>query len=138
VTQANTGDPAEVCQAFGIIFGLLDRIDEGEDAIIFFADEAGAWQVGVEWDTVLPPWFRVLSATSGPEEYGQRIVALLTHHYGHGSGRMLALARRIATPQQRQVFPEAKAPATRRQTPSRAPSSPARAKPSTGPRRTGR
>jgi hypothetical protein len=133
VTQAKTGDPAEVCQAFGIIFGLLDRIDEGHDAILFFADEAGAWQVDVHWEQVLPPWFRVLSATAGSEEYGQRIVGLLTHHYGQGSARMLALARRIATPQQRQLFPEAKAPATRRRTPSPAP-----ARPSTGPRRTGR
>src|SRR5712671_4506647 len=96
VTQAKTGEPAEVCQGFGIIFGLLDRIDEGHDAIIFFADEAGAWQVDVPWETVLPPWFRVLSAMAGSEEYGPRIVGLLTHHHGQGSARMLALARRIA------------------------------------------
>lgn len=132
VTQAKTGDPAEVCQAFGIIFGLLDRLDEGDDAIIFFADEAGAWQVEVHWEQVLPPWFRVLSATAGSEQYGSRIVDLLTHHYGQGSARMLALARRIAMPQQRQMFPEAKAPAARRRTPSRAP------RPSTGPKGTGR
>jgi hypothetical protein len=138
VAQAKTADPAEVCQAFGILFGLLDRLDEGQENIIFFADEAGAWQVGVDWDRVLPRWFKVLSETAGSEEYGQRIVGLLKDHYGQGSARMLALARRIATPQQREVFPEAEAPATLRRTPSRAPASPARAKPSTGHRRTGR
>jgi hypothetical protein len=138
VTQAKTGDPAEVCHAFGIIFGLLDRIDEGQDTIIFFADEAGSWQVDVPWEQVLPAWFRVLAATAGSEEYGQRIVALLTHHYGQGSGRMLALARRIATPQQRQAFPQAEPPAPRRRTASRASTSPARARPSTGSKRTGR
>ena len=42
VEQAKTADPAEVCQAFDIIFGLLDRIDECREDIIFFADEAGS------------------------------------------------------------------------------------------------
>ncbi len=43
------GDPAEAREAFELLFGLLRRIDEGEDDIIFFADEAGSWQVGVDW-----------------------------------------------------------------------------------------
>ncbi len=138
VEQAKTADPAEVCQAFGIIFGLLDRIDECREDIIFFADEAGAWQVGVHWEKVLPPWFKVLSASAEPEEYGQRIVGLLKHHYRHGTARMLALARKIATSLQRQVFPEAEPPGTSRPTPSRALASPARSRPSTGHRRAGR
>ena len=36
-------------QRIDIELGLLDRIDEGWE-IIFFADEAGAWQVGVHWE----------------------------------------------------------------------------------------
>ncbi|MBI1875842.1 MAG: hypothetical protein HYS05_18420 [Acidobacteria bacterium] len=104
VEQAKTADPAELCQAFGILFGLLDRIDDGREDIIFFADEAGAWQVGVDWEKVLPPWFNVLSATADPEEYGRRIVGLLKHHYAYGSARMLAVARKIATPEQRQAL----------------------------------
>lgn len=114
VEQAKTADPAEVCQAFGIIFGLLDRIDECREDIIFFADEAGAWQVGVHWEKVLPPWFKVLSATAAPEEYGPRIIGLLKHHYGHGSARMLGVARKIASPAQRQALPKPEAPATPR------------------------
>ena len=57
--QTRKSPPADVRQAFDIIFDLLDRIDEGRE-IVFFADEAGAWQVGVHWEKVLPPWFRVL------------------------------------------------------------------------------
>jgi hypothetical protein len=30
---------------------------------------------------VLPPWLKVLSATAEPQEYAQRIVGLLKHHY---------------------------------------------------------
>jgi len=51
------GDPVDVCQAFEIIFGLLDHIDECLDDVSFFADEARSWQVGVDWNKVLPSWF---------------------------------------------------------------------------------
>jgi hypothetical protein len=112
VDEAKKGDPAEVRQAFDIIFGLLDHIDECREDIIFFADEAGAWQVGVHWEKVLPPWFKVLSATAAPEEYGQRIMSLLKHHYHHGSDKMLQLARKVATPVQRQVLTEIEEAAT--------------------------
>jgi hypothetical protein len=104
VTQARKAEPADVCRAFDIIFGLLDRIDEGRVDILFFADEAGAWQVGVDWEKVLPSWFKVLSATAGPQEYGERIVRLLEHHYGYGSAKMLAVARKMATPPQRRAL----------------------------------
>ena len=98
------GEPAEVRQAFDIIFGLLDHIDECLDDVIFFADEAGSWQVGVDWNKVLRPWFRVLSATTEPEEYAERIAALLEHHYNYGSEKMLAAAGRTATPEQRKAL----------------------------------
>jgi hypothetical protein len=111
VKQAKT-DPAEVRQAFDIIFGLLDRIDECQDDIIFFADEAGAWQVGVDWERVLPAWFKVLSATAEPEEYAQRIVGLLKQHYDYGSAKMLRVARKTATPTQRQALSKFEAAAT--------------------------
>jgi hypothetical protein len=101
VTHAQMEEPATVCQAFGIIFGLLDRLDQGRDEVVFFADEAGAWQVGIDWRTVLPAWFKVLSATAQPEEYGQRIARVLERHYSHGSAKMLGMARKIATPAQR-------------------------------------
>jgi hypothetical protein len=67
-------------EAFDVIFGLLDRIDECREDIVFFADEAGAWQVGVRCEKVLPPWLKVLSATAEPEEFAQRIVGPLKHH----------------------------------------------------------
>jgi hypothetical protein len=100
-TNEQTEEPATVCQAFDILFGLLDRLDEGRDDVVFFADEGGAWQVGVDWRTVLPAWFRVLSTTAQPEEYAQRISRVLERHYSYGSSRMLGVARKIATPAQR-------------------------------------
>ncbi len=94
-------DPREVGEAMDTLFGLLDHIDECLDDIIFFADEGGSWQVGVDWAKVLPVWFKVLSATAGPEEYAKRITSMLSRHYSYGRDKMLPIARRTATPAQR-------------------------------------
>jgi hypothetical protein len=107
VTDAKQGDPAEVRQAMDTLFCLLDRIDECRDDIIFFADEAGSWQVGVDWARVLPAWFKVLSVTAQPEEYAQRITGMLANHYNYGRDKMLTVARRLATPPQRKALASA-------------------------------
>jgi len=104
VAQGKIGHPFEVCTAFDIIFGLLDHIDECLDDVIFFADEAGSWQVGVDWEKVLPTWIRVLSTTTAPGEYAGRITALLKHHCNYASTKMLAIAHKIATSEQRQAL----------------------------------
>jgi hypothetical protein len=107
VASAKTNNPAEVRQAMDILFGLLDHIDQCLEDVIFFADEGGSWQVGVDWPKVLPVWFEVLSATAEPDEYAKRITALLSRHHQYGREKMLAIARRIATTQQRQALAEA-------------------------------
>ena len=106
VAQAEKGDSADSRQGFDILFGLLDHVDDCPDDVIFFADEGGSWQVGVDWEQVLPAWMKVLSATAAPEEYAQRIAWVLNHHHSYGSQKMLVLARRTATPEQRRAFPE--------------------------------
>ena len=106
VTNAKKSNPAEAREAMDILFGLLNHIDKGHDDVIFFADEGGSWQVGVDWDKVLPVWFKVLSATAEPEEYAERITALLSCHYSYGCDKMLAIARRTATTHQRKALAE--------------------------------
>ena len=106
VVSAKKSNPAEVREAMDVLFGLLTHIDEGHDDVIFFADEGGSWQVGVDWAKVLPVWFRVLSATVEPEEYAERITALLSCHYRYGRDKMLAIACRTATTHQRKALAE--------------------------------
>lgn len=106
VIKAKKSNPAEVREALDILFGLLNHIDKGHDDVIFFADEGGSWQVGVDWAKVLPVWFEVLSATAEPEEYAQRITALLSCHYRYGRDKMLAIARQTATAHQRKALAE--------------------------------
>jgi len=107
VAQGKKGRPFEVRTAFEIIIRLLDHIDQCLDDVIFFADEAGSWQVGIDWEKVLPAWFRALSTTATPGEYAGRITALLEHHYNYASAKILTIARKIATPEQRQALSEA-------------------------------
>ena len=106
VTNAKKGNSTEVREAMDILFGLLSHIDEGNDDVIFFADEGGSWQVGVDWARVLPAWFKVLSATARPEEFARQITDLLSRHYSYGRDQMIAIARRAATPEQRKALAE--------------------------------
>ena len=48
----------------------------------------------------------VLAATAEPEEYAERITALVSCHYNYGRDKMLAVARRTATPEQRKALAE--------------------------------
>ena len=76
-----------------ILLGLLNHMDQGHDDIIFFADEGGSWQVGVDWPKVLPVWFKVLSVTAEPEEwdrwqYRSRIRAVSESSRPHPRGML--------------------------------------------------
>lgn len=107
VAATKTGDLAETREAIETIFGLLRHIDECLDDIVFFADEAGSWQVGVDWGKVLPAWFVCLSATTAPEEYAHRVVEVVDEFAEHRRDEYLAVAVRKATPTQRKALREA-------------------------------
>jgi len=87
-----------------MIFGLLGRIDECHDDIVFFADEGGSWQVGVDWVRVLPAWFRCLSRTSGPDEFAGRAVKVVDAFERHDWEKHLANAHRLGTAAQRKAL----------------------------------
>jgi len=96
--------PVDIQQAFDIIFGLLDHIDECHDDVIFFADEGGSWQVGVDWKKVLAAYFKCLSATSAPDKYAHRVFAVIEAYDSYSKTKHLATARKLANPQQRQAL----------------------------------
>jgi hypothetical protein len=101
VSQAQNQDAR---QGFDILFDLLRHIDRDPDSIIFFADEAGSWQVGCDWRTIMPAWFRCLSATADPEQYAAEVVRSVHDLVGHDHERHIAVARRVATREQRQAL----------------------------------
>jgi hypothetical protein len=104
VAAVGKTEPAEICQAFDILFVLLDRLDEGDDDIIFFADEGGSWEVGVDWEKVLPAWFACLAATTEPDEYARCVTQAIEKHGSYRREKYLAGARKVATPAQRQAL----------------------------------
>ena len=104
VDQSAKGDPAETREAFEIIFSLLEHIDACLDDIIFFADEGGSWQVGVEWDKVFPAWFKCLAVTAEPEEYASRVVEMVDEFDDYDREKHLTAAKRIATPAQKKAL----------------------------------
>lgn len=70
-------DPAELRAAFDILLDLLRYIDEAHGDVIFFADEGGAWAIGVDFRRVFPAWFRCLARSTSPDEYARRVVEVV-------------------------------------------------------------
>ncbi len=102
--ESSKGEPEEIRQAFERLFNLLDEIDECRDDIIFFADEAGAWQVGVEWDEVLPCYFKVLARVAQPVEYAEGVIKLVKSHADYDSDKYFKLALELSKSPQQKVL----------------------------------
>ncbi len=93
------------CKALAMLIELLLEIDECKDNIIFFADEAGSWQVNVDWDKVLPVWFTCLAKTAEPTEFAKKSLSIIKHFVDHDRKKFLAIARKKATAEQRKALP---------------------------------
>lgn len=104
VMTAKKTNPSATREALEIIFGLLRHIDECLDDVVFFADEAGSWQVGVDWKTVLPVWFTCLSATTDAVEYAHRVIEVVDEFVKYDRDKFLAVAGRKASSVQRKTL----------------------------------
>ena len=93
--ESSSASAADVCRTFEILFGLLNSLDDGTGEGIFFTEEGGSWMVGVDWENVLPAWFRVLAATVAPAEYAPRVEAIIRRHCPSEQAEMLVLARSV-------------------------------------------
>ena len=102
---AGRGKHAEAREAFELIFDLLRDIDACRDDIIFFADEAGSWQVGVDWEAVLPSWLGCLAETAAtPETFAEAAIATIDELDSYDRDKHLKAARRVASPAQRKAL----------------------------------
>src|SRR5665213_2122685 len=72
VAEAPTTDPSAIRTAYELLFNLLREIDKFEKDILFFADEGGIWQFGINWQRVLPPYIHCLAKTIEPDEFKRR------------------------------------------------------------------
>lgn len=101
LAESKEAEPVEVRFAFDTLTALLRHIDEGRDDIVFFADEGGSWQVGVDWKKVFPAWFICLAKTAEPEEFARVVVDAVDHFEVRARETHLAVARKVASPEQR-------------------------------------
>jgi len=88
-------------EAFELLFGLLRHIDEGHDDVVFFADEGGSWQVGVDWRAALPAYFRCLAHSASPEDFARAVGRAIKDFADHERPRHLTAARRVASAEQK-------------------------------------
>ncbi len=103
VEMSSKVNSTEVAAAFDLIFGLLERIDEGEK-IIFFADVGGSRQVYVNWEKVFPAYFKSLALDAEPETYAERVVELVELYQKRDREKYLTTARRVATTDQKKAL----------------------------------
>jgi hypothetical protein len=116
VRAAEKGPQARVREAFELLFGLLRRIDEGNDDVIFFADEGGSWQVGVDWQTALPAYFRSLAETALPEEFAREVDQAIADFADYERPHHLTAASRVASAEQKAALRAALPTAVARRT----------------------
>ena len=104
VAATSRGHHEEARQALEILFDLLRQLDGDPDSIIFFADEAGAWQVGCDWRRIMPAWFKCLAASTGADKYAAEVVRSVQDLVGYDYAKYFAMAKRVATPEQRHAL----------------------------------
>jgi hypothetical protein len=95
---------SEAREGFDVIFDLLRRVDRCEDDIVFFADEASSWQVGVDRGEVLPAWFGCLAALADPDEYARATIGSVRDFVRSDSDRFLRKAHAAASFEQREAL----------------------------------
>jgi hypothetical protein len=88
-------------EAFELLFGLLRHIDEGHDDVVFFADEGGSWQVGVDWRAALPAYFRCLAHSTSPGDFARAVGRAIKDFADYERPRHLTAARRVASAEQK-------------------------------------
>ena len=88
---------ASVREAFEVLFRLLRRIDEAPDDVVYFADEAGSWQLGVNWQVVFPAYFRCLAEMASPEEFARTIDQMIGAFAEHERPLHLRTAHQVAS-----------------------------------------
>lgn len=104
IRAAQRGSWARTREALELLFELLRHIDEDPDSVIFFADEGGSWQVGVNWNSVLPVYFRCLAESASAEGFAQQVKQAISNLGNHERPQHLAAAHRVASAEQRNAL----------------------------------
>jgi hypothetical protein len=97
-------DASKMTSAFEVMFALLRRLEDGEDDMVFFADEGDLWRVAVDWSKVFGAYFACLAKVATPDDYARRVVRAITTLDDSNLAKHLGAARRLAAPAQRKAM----------------------------------
>ena len=100
IRAAKTAPPLAVREAFELLFELLRHIDKGNDEIIFFADEGGSRDIGVDWRLVFPAYFRCVGETASAHVFVQVVDQVIRDFADYQRPYHLQAARRVANADQ--------------------------------------
>jgi hypothetical protein len=95
------GPPSTAREAFELLFALLRRLDRDPESVVFFADEGGSWQVGVDWRAAMPAYFRCLADYTPAEHFAREVDRAIADFADYDRPKHLATARRVANAEQR-------------------------------------
>lgn len=101
VRASAKGPSSAIREAFELLFTLLRRLDRDPDSVVFFADEGGSWQVGVDWRAALPAYFRCLADGAPAELFAREVDRVIADFADYDRPKHLAAARRVANAEQR-------------------------------------
>ena len=104
IEHSEQGHHADVRTAMDLLFALLEQLDSGDNEIVFFADEGGSWQVGMDQEKVLPTYFTSLAAVVEPEVYAARVMEIIDAHGAYNAAKWLKAARKVANATQRSAL----------------------------------
>src|SRR6185312_7547307 len=76
-------DHAKAVACFERLFALIERMESGDDEIVF-ADELGSWMIPVREKDWVADYLTSLAATSTADEYAAKAIPLI-HHDGNQS-----------------------------------------------------
>lgn len=101
ISAADSGQYEVAGQTFELLFGLLRHIDECHDDVLFFADEGGSWQLGVDWRSVFAAYFPCLAKTAAAAEFASTVDQVIEDFARHDRSQYLRSAHAVANAAQR-------------------------------------
>ena len=101
-------------EAFELLFGLVRHIDECHDDVLFFADDGGTWEFGVDWPATLAAYFRCLADSTDTEEFARLVDQAIEDFDDYDRVKHLKAARNIANAAQKATLNALPKPKARR------------------------
>ncbi len=101
ILGANQGEFVGVRNSIELLFALLRHVDEGNDEVLFFADDGGSSNVGANWHSALPAYFKCLAATLPSAEFARTVVSTINEFVSYNRAHFLTAAHVVADDTQR-------------------------------------